>query len=132
MINLTNTIAFIQTSLELNANNINSENKFIRETFLELVADYYVHLVTTNEKVIAAIKNYNLCDEITLNALVNQLITEMDFGLVPEKDEELYENMLIILTMSIKDKPKKLVRTKASFNKFLRSKFDKKKNICYN
>lgn len=127
-----NTIGYVQTDLALRDNNFNLENTHIREIFLESVLDYFVHLLTTNEKIIETIQNHNLLDSETLNVLVNQLITEMELGLVPEKDEQLYENMLIVLTTAIKDKTKKLVRKYRRVNNVNGYRFDKNKNICYN
>jgi len=132
VIKLSNTLDIIQSGLELNNNNINQENTFIRDMFLASVHDYFVHLVTTNEKIIENIKTYNSTDSETLNALINQLIMEMESGLVDELDEQLYENMLIVLTTAIKNKPKKLVRKYISTNKHIEQRFDKFKKVCYN
>ena len=126
------TISFVQTSLSLKNNNLSQDNSYICDTFLETIADYFVHQVTTNNKIIEAIKNHNIMTETELNALINQIIIEMECGLVPEQDEELYENMLIILTTAIKDYPKKIVRKKAMCNNFVCHKFDKSKKNCYN
>jgi len=129
---ISKTISFVQTSLSLKNNNSSQDNSYIRDTFLESISDYFIHQVTTNNKVIEAIQEHNLLTETELNALINQIIIEMECGLVPEQDEELYENMLIILTTAIKDYSKRLVRKKNECNNYRYHKFDKNKNICYN
>ena len=123
------TINFVQNSLSLKNNNSSKDNSYIRETFLESVSDHFFHQVTTNNKIVEQIQNCNLLEQETINALINQIIIEMELGLVPEKEELSYENMLIILTLATKDYPKKLVRKRMTTNKCHYQKFDKKKNI---
>lgn len=132
MKDISKTISLVQTSLSLKNNNSSEDNSYIRNTFLESLSDYFIHQVTTNNKIIEAIQNHNLLTETELNALINQIIIEMEYGLVPEEDEKLYENMLIILTTAIKDYPRKLVLKKTKHNNYIYHKFDKNKNICYN
>lgn len=105
-------LTIVQDELQLRDNNIYENPAHLRDTFLKAEQEYFVHLVTTDEVIIEMIQKCNQYDVETLEHLIEQITTNMEFGLIKEEDEERYEKMLIVLTAAIRDKQKRLILEK--------------------
>lgn len=105
-------LTIVQDELQLRYNNIDENPAHLRDTFLKAEQEYFVHLVTTDEVIIEMIQKCNQYDVETLEHLIEQITTNMEFGLIKEEDEERYEKMLIVLTAAIRDKQKRLILEK--------------------
>lgn len=105
-------LAIVQDELQLRDNNIDENPAHLRDTFLKAEQEYFMHLVTTDPVIIELIQKCNGYDVETLERLIEEITTNMELGLIAEKDEERYEKMLIVLTAAIRDKQKRLILEK--------------------
>lgn len=105
-------LSIVQDRLQLRENNVRENPANLRDTFLKAEQEYFVHLVTTDDVIVQLIKECNKYDVETLQHLIEEITSNMELGLIEEKDEQRYEDMLIMLTAAIRDKQKRLVLEK--------------------
>lgn len=106
------TLTTVQDYLQLEENNLHEYPAHLRDTFLKAEQEYFIYLVTTDNVISKLIKECNKYDVATLQRLIEEIATNMELGLIEEKDEQRYEDMLIVLTAAIRDKQKRLVLEK--------------------
>lgn len=89
----------------MNYNNLNPDASLLRDTFLKAEKDYVLYLIHNSEEVRSLIVELNeTFTSESLFKLAEELVSDVDNGLVPDEKMGETEIKLIVLLAALKDK----------------------------